>query len=193
MPETDGLDELLKTEGVSRSVLEARMIARLVAMLRVRFDAEDAARQRLIIEGCLTCRGGAEYRLMAENLASTQSRCSELLGEARAARAEASALRVELDEATAMRDAFGQKAHQLQERETTLRAELVRIEWTSELQGDNDCCPSCEASRSECAEHAVRCSLDAALTRTGLPDQESRNAERQRLDEAHPGRIGCGT
>jgi hypothetical protein len=148
MPETDGLDELLKTEGVSRSVLEAR-IARLVAMLRV--------------------------------------------GEARAARAEASALRVELDEATAMRDAFGQKAHQLQERETTLRAELVRIEWTSELQGDNDCCPSCEASRSECAEHSVGCSLDAALTRAWLPDQESRNAERQRLDEAHPGRIGCGT
>lgn len=56
-----------------------------------------------------------DHKLMSENLSSVQARCSELLEETRAQRRELQVLRVELDEATAMKEAFGQKSYQLQQ------------------------------------------------------------------------------
>jgi hypothetical protein len=85
-------------------------------------QAEERARQQLIIEGCLTCRGGAEYKEMSANLANVQARCAELLEEGRAQQRELGRLRVELDESVAMRDALGQKALQLQERVRDMEA-----------------------------------------------------------------------
>jgi len=65
------LDHMLVFEGISRSVLVER-IRELVSRLKV---------------GCLTCRGGQDYKLMLDNLTSTQARCTELLTEVRAYRA----------------------------------------------------------------------------------------------------------
>ena len=96
------LDDLLKFEGISRSFLEAR-IRTLVAEVQGHRDAVEQARQRLIIEGCLTCRGGQDYRLMSDNLTHCQERCTELLEETRSQRVELARLRVELDEVTAQR------------------------------------------------------------------------------------------
>ena len=63
----------------------------LVAELRVlvgklqaeRDHAIDMARRQMVLEGCLTCRGGAEYKAMLANLTETQTRCTELLLENR--------------------------------------------------------------------------------------------------------------
>jgi len=49
--------------------------------------ADDRARTALIIEGCLTCVGGDEYKAMLANLTATQRRCTELKLELRAYRA----------------------------------------------------------------------------------------------------------
>ena len=54
--------------------------------LRLRLDVESRAHSRLVIEGCLTCSGGREYRAMLDNLGQVQARCSELLAEARVLR-----------------------------------------------------------------------------------------------------------
>ena len=67
----------------------------LVAELRVlvgqlqaeRDHAVDMARRQMVLEGCLTCRGGAEYKAMLANLSSVQARCTDLLVEVRAYRA----------------------------------------------------------------------------------------------------------
>ena len=48
-----------------------------------RDHAVDMARRQMVLEGCLTCRGGAEYKAMLANLTQCQKRCTELLLEAR--------------------------------------------------------------------------------------------------------------
>jgi len=63
----------------------------LVAELRVlvgrlqreRDHAVDMARRQMVLEGCLTCSGGAEYKAMLANLTRCQERCTELLLENR--------------------------------------------------------------------------------------------------------------
>ena len=52
-----------------------------------RDHAVDMARRQMVLEGCLTCSGGAEYKEMLANLTATQTRCTELLVEVRAYRA----------------------------------------------------------------------------------------------------------
>jgi hypothetical protein len=55
-------------------------------LVQARLDVETAdvrARTALIIEGCLTCVGGAEYKAMLANLTDTQRRCTELITETR--------------------------------------------------------------------------------------------------------------
>jgi hypothetical protein len=55
-----------------------------LALAREQLATADArARSALIIEGCLTCVGGAEYKAMLANLTDTQRRCTELVGEVR--------------------------------------------------------------------------------------------------------------
>ena len=73
--------------------------------------AVEAARQKLLIDGCLTCHGARDYQQMLANLTDTQARCTELLLETRAQREELAALRTELAEAVALKDAF---VHELQ-------------------------------------------------------------------------------
>jgi len=51
-----------------------------------RDEAVELARRQLVIEGCLSCRGGAEYKAMLANLTSVQERSSELLKETRVLR-----------------------------------------------------------------------------------------------------------
>ena len=51
-----------------------------------RDEAAELARRQLVIEGCLSCRGGAEYKAMLANLTSVQERSSELLKETRVLR-----------------------------------------------------------------------------------------------------------
>lgn len=46
-------------------------------------EAVSHARVLLVNEGCLTCRGGADYRAMLANLTATQERCTELFLENR--------------------------------------------------------------------------------------------------------------
>lgn len=46
-------------------------------------EAVETARQKMIIDGCLTCSGGKDYKAMLDNLTSTQARCTELLEENR--------------------------------------------------------------------------------------------------------------
>jgi hypothetical protein len=76
------LDAMLKFDGESRTVLIDR-IGVLVAELRARIDLEERARTKLVIEGCLTCKGGESYKAMLENLGHVQARCTELLTETR--------------------------------------------------------------------------------------------------------------
>ena len=61
--------------------------AELEQARKERDHAVDMARRQMVLEGCLTCRGGAEYKAMLANLSATQARCSELLIEVRAYRA----------------------------------------------------------------------------------------------------------
>lgn len=79
------LDAMLVFDGESRTVLTDR-IRTLVTELRLRLDVESRAHSRLVIEGCLTCSGGKEYRAMLDNLGQVQARCSDLLKEARVLR-----------------------------------------------------------------------------------------------------------
>ena len=73
--------------------------------------AVEAARQKLLLDGCLTCHGARDYKQMLANLTEVQARCTELLLETRAQREELTALRAELAEAVALKDAF---VHELQ-------------------------------------------------------------------------------
>lgn len=52
-----------------------------------RDHAVDMARRQMVLEGCLTCRGGAEYKAMLANLTQCQERGTELLLENRELRA----------------------------------------------------------------------------------------------------------
>ena len=61
--------------------------AELEQARQARDEAVDMARRQLVLKGCLTCRGGAEYKAMLENLTATQTRCSELIQENRGLRA----------------------------------------------------------------------------------------------------------
>ena len=79
------LAAMLVFDGESRTVLTDR-IRTLVTELRLRLDLEARAHSRLVIEGCLTCSGGKEYRAMLDNLGQVQARCSDLLKEARVLR-----------------------------------------------------------------------------------------------------------
>lgn len=89
--EPEALAAMLKFEGVSRTELCERIV-RLAAALRERHDASEAARQRMLIEGCLTCVGARDYRAMLANLTSAQARGTELLTENRAMRMAAASL-----------------------------------------------------------------------------------------------------
>jgi hypothetical protein len=79
-------DDLLRFEGVSRSVLEQR-IRVLVAAVRSHRDAVEEARQHLLLDGCLTCRGARDYKIMLENLTAVQALSTRQLEELRAYRA----------------------------------------------------------------------------------------------------------
>jgi hypothetical protein len=48
-----------------------------------RDHAVDMARRQMVLEGCLTCSGGAEYKAMLSNLSDVQTRCTQLLEENR--------------------------------------------------------------------------------------------------------------
>ncbi len=94
--------------------------APVVVCIDHEFTLEESSRR----ETCVNCgltpyevieRLQTDHKLMSENLSSVQARCSELLEETRAQRCELQVLRVELDEATAMKEAFGQKSYQLQQ------------------------------------------------------------------------------
>jgi hypothetical protein len=69
---------------------------------------------------------------------------------------------------------------------------LIDVEWSAEFGGNLECCPRCERVRQGEAAglmrseayaagmHVETCSVDAALTLAGFPDQPSRDAERAR-------------
>jgi hypothetical protein len=57
---------------------------------------------------------------------------------------------------------------------------LLRVEWTFDDEDMSFFCPDCEQSRGE--PHRPDCTLDAALTAAGFPDQGSREAARERMD-----------
>lgn len=56
---------------------------------------------------------------------------------------------------------------------------LLELEWSSP-SGSFEC-PACQ--RWSTYEHETTCSLDAALTKAGLPDQFSRDEARKRINE----------
>ena len=74
------LDDLSTTAGIGRDVLESR-IALLVARVRQLREDLDAADHTL-------ARLSASNAQLVENMGSTQRRCTELLEESRALRAE---------------------------------------------------------------------------------------------------------
>ena len=77
------LDELSKCDGVSRDVLEARL-----AVVVARLKLAELRNAQNAIAGCLTCKGCENYKHMLENMTHVQGRCTELLDETRAQRAE---------------------------------------------------------------------------------------------------------
>lgn len=63
---------------------------------------------------------------------------------------------------------------------------LLVIEWNGMAYGNTACCPACgniwEGEGSQPREtHADACKVDIALTKSGLPDQASRDAARKEL------------
>jgi len=69
-----------------------------------------------------------DHRLALDNLTSVQTRGTALLEENRVQRLELQALRVDLDETTAMKEAFGQKAFQMQAELTKLLEKLTDLQ-----------------------------------------------------------------
>lgn len=63
--------------------LVRQLRAEVVAERALSDDAIQQARTQLLIEGCLTCRGGEAYQAMLANLSSVQERCNELFFENR--------------------------------------------------------------------------------------------------------------
>ena len=118
--------------------------AALVVAEKHAAEAQDRARQQLVLDGCLTCRGGAEYKALFANLTAVQARSTEQIEEIRRERdvsaqlarrsaslnAELGRVLLERDEVVAQRDAFGQKAAQLQEQLRVAEAASLLPGWT---------------------------------------------------------------
>ena len=74
------MTEDLGRVGRSNLLTLVRTLRDELEQARVERDhAVDMARRQMVLEGCLTCSGGAEYKAMLANLKTCQERCTSLL------------------------------------------------------------------------------------------------------------------